>query len=209
MSLSTNSAVCAMRVRFADRACVIFLTSRDDKAEWTRNNCIHHQEELTLYPFYFLTFFLNRSSEDLCNWFSDSDREVEEIEAATKMTNPNFRIDWIPTEKIQWLSNADNLLTQLHSTNAALCSDDASLAASQKFGNFCLESVEAFEKERELQGYPRVQRFVRDGYSENIKYYLNRFQSLEGKMNDTRGRLQGQINVVSLSLWMRAGVPGN
>lgn len=197
---NSQSISVAMRIRLADFATVIFLTSMNEETgQSIRRKCIERRHLLAKHPLYFLALIYEDRCFEYKTWFDDILEEINVVESATGMTRNTWKMQLSP-RLWEWFSNYDNLLRQLYASNTELSHFDTVTTFSIKLGDFLLDALKLLDDLRvEVALAPMTKRDFRC-LQERIAFTRSRCDLTADKTREMLERVQGQINVVRYSI---------
>lgn len=197
---NSQSISVAMRIRLADFATVIFLSSMNEETgQSIRKKCIERRHLLAKHPLYFLALIYEDRCFEYKTWFDDILEEINVVESATGMTRNTWKMQLSP-RLWEWFSNYDNLLRQLYASNTELSHFDTVTTFSIKLGDFLLDALKLLDDLRvEVALAPMTKRDFRC-LQERIAFTRSRCDLTADKTREMLERVQGQINVVRYSI---------
>ncbi|KAI3396754.1 hypothetical protein diail_11716 [Diaporthe ilicicola] len=192
---NSQSVSVAMRIRLADLATVVFLTSMtEETGRKIRARCAERRHLLAKHPLYFLALIYEDRCFEYKGWFDDILEEINVVESATGMTRNTWKMQLSP-RLWDWFSDYDNLLRALYASNTELSHFATVTTFSVKLGDFLLGALRMLEELRaaaRLAPLPRRE-FVR--LQERIVFTRSRCDLTADKTKEMLERVKGQINV--------------
>ncbi|KAM7207199.1 hypothetical protein V8F20_002465 [Naviculisporaceae sp. PSN 640] len=196
---SLKTIVLAMRLRFADRACVCLLFADDASVLHTlRNTCIQQRSLLSRNPLLILTIVYEERKEHYHHWRMNLISRVREAETASGMIPATWAVNF-SSERLSKLRDLDepNLLNHMYAAHAKLYITKESAQWAIRYGELCLELVKLVERYRKERGHPAF--FTtpqRTDFEESVQFTMGRWEQSLDLIDHMVQRLQAQINVV-------------
>lgn len=186
----------SMRIRLSDLSTVCFFSAENEKTGCTmEHKFVGRSKLISTHPLYFLVLVFELRSGQHTETLERSLSKIYEIESATEMTMPSWKIQVDDVRK-EWLSDYDNLLKRLHECHAEMCHFDTVNHMFEKWGKFLIDSLDLLKQLREENGLPPMSRREYRALDERIRFTLTRCQYMTIKTMEMLGRVKGQINVV-------------
>lgn len=191
----------AIRVDLVDHSAIAFICGRVP-ADVTaiRQRCIADAALLTLHPLHILSIIHDHCFNDWVDWFQDLWKELAEIETATGMTRPSWRLNTIDPVRLQELSQSQNLQILLHATYTEICHYEAAMTAAVKYCEWYFAIFKKMAAARPDARQLSVPRRHQEELEARINFTLVRCSAILDRVVEMRYRLSGQINVVRLAL---------
>lgn len=185
-----------MRIRLADSATVVFLTSMtEETGQNIRRKCIERRHLLAKHPLYFLVLIYEDRCFEYKVWFDDILEEINVVESATGMTRNTWKMKLSP-RLWEWFSDYDNLLRMLYASNTELSHFDTVTTFSVKLGDFLLNALKLMEELREEVDLTPLSKRDFRCLQERVLFTRSRCDLTADKTKEMLERVQGQINVV-------------
>lgn len=194
---NSRSISIAMRIRLADRAAAVLVTSLEEQAgRAILDRCVQRSHLLREHPLYFLALVYEMRSFEFKEWFDEIRHEINIVSSATGMIRSSWKTQLSP-QLWEWFSDYDNLLRQLHASHVELSHFDTVMVFSVKFGRYLLESLallETLQAEAGLEPTLRTRAVAR--LRERIRFTLSGCEFDGDKAKELMERVRSQLNVV-------------
>ncbi|KAL2277504.1 hypothetical protein FJTKL_15421 [Diaporthe vaccinii] len=192
---NSQSISIAMRIRLADLATVVFMTSMtEETGRMIRRKCIERRHLLAKHPLYFLVLIYEDRCFEYKRWFDDILEEINVVESATGMTRNTWKMQLSPRLQ-EWFSDYDNLLRMLYASNTELSHFDTVTTFSIKFGDLLLMALKVLEGLHVEVGLAPLQKRESRCLQERIAFTRSRCDLTADKTREMLERVKGQINV--------------
>ncbi|KAK7728810.1 hypothetical protein SLS63_006418 [Diaporthe eres] len=193
--MNLQSISIAMRIRLADLATVVFMTSMtEETGRMIRRKCIERRHLLAKHPLYLLVLIYEDRCFEYKRWFDDILEEINVVESATGMTRNTWKMQLSPRLR-EWFSDYDNLLRMLYASNTELSHFDTVTTFSIKFGDLLLMALKVLEELRVEVGLAPLQKREFRCLQERITFTRSRCDLTADKTREMLERVKGQINV--------------
>ena len=197
----SNCLLGVVRVDFTTLDCFAFFTSYlSEDIQDIQARCAASIPALRSHPLALLPIVLEHRFLRWTHWYASLWRDIVEVETSNDMTHPHWRAHFITDERSRYLSDADNVLRQLHATHLELCHSHTVMSFALRFSDFCLEALRRVEDGRVGLGLPRMRPREMVVLEQGIKGITVRFRAMGDRLNELTARLNGQINVVSYAI---------
>lgn len=194
-----HSVNVAMRIRLVDLSTVCFLSAMNDSTSRTIEATFSDRSSLiSTHPLYFMTIIIEARLQEHNAAFENTLYRIYEVESATEMTLPSWRIQ-LPHMTTEWLADFDNLLKRLHELQTQMCHFETVSVCFVKWAVFLLKSVDLLEELRAEVGLPPMSKRNSRLLRERIQFTLTRCEYTAAKTKEMLARVKGQINVVGLA----------
>jgi Mg2+ and Co2+ transporter CorA len=193
---NARSITLSLRISLVDFTATAFVFGRKaDDVQAVRDRCIADAHLLRKNPLQILGFIYDHCFLDWVSWFQELWKELAEVETATKMTRPSWRLNTMDPERLQLLSQSQNLQILLHVTFTEICHYEAAITSAVKYGKWYFEIINEVDANRESLGKPRITRRQREELEGKFRFTLVRCTAILDRVSEMRYRLSGQINV--------------
>ncbi|KAI9164174.1 hypothetical protein HJFPF1_05814 [Paramyrothecium foliicola] len=192
----SNTVIGIIRVHFQTRNCIAFLASTLSRdTDDIIASCQEHVILLRKHPLYLLSFIFDYRFLRWTDWYADIWKSLVEVETATAMTHPRWRIEVVDPERQEFLASSDGLISQLHAVHVEFCHSSTVTSFALKFGTLCSTALAEVEDGRAHLGYKRLSAKDYDALNECFVATLVRCDSMRDRLNELNQRLNSQINV--------------
>lgn len=199
---NSQSISIAMRIRLADFATVVFLTSMNEEtAHRIQNKCKERRHLLARHPLYFLTLIYEDRCAEYKAWFDNILEEINVVESATGMTRNTWRMRLSPRLR-EWFSDYDNLLRVMYASNTELSHFDTVTTFSVKLGDFLVGALRSLDELRVEVGLAPLGKREFRCLEERIAFTRSRCDLTADKTREMLERVNGQINVVRTIIFL-------
>ncbi|KAF3771352.1 hypothetical protein M406DRAFT_67662 [Cryphonectria parasitica EP155] len=191
----SNSINISMRIRLSDRSTVCFLSALTETTGRTIESQLSKRGRLiSIDPLYFLVLAFEVRSRENNEIFQKTLLKVYEVESATEMTAPSWKLQ-VPHTTLQWLADYDNLLKRLHEAHSEMCHFEHIGTFYIKWALYLLKSVDLLEQLRAEAGLALMAKRHDVALRERIQFTLARSEYIAAKTKEMLARIRGQINV--------------
>ncbi|KAJ4388850.1 hypothetical protein N0V93_006311 [Gnomoniopsis smithogilvyi] len=191
-----HSVNVALRIRLVDLSTVCFLSVLNEDTSRTIEKTFSERGRLiSTHPLYFLILVMEIRSVEHNAAFEKTLYQIYEVESATEMTPPFWKMQ-IPSMTKKWLEDYDNLLRRLHELHTQLCHFDTVSVFYTKWAVFLFGSIDLLEELRGEVGLPPMSKRESRIIRERIQFTRTRSEYTVTKTKEMLARVKGQINVV-------------
>lgn len=197
----SNCLLGVVRIDFTTLDCfAFFISNLNEDIQDIQARCAASIPALRSHPLALLPIVLEHRFLRWTHWYAGLWRDIVEMETSNDMTHPRWRANDMKDERRRYLSDADNMIRQLHATHLELCHSHTVMYFALRFSDFCLEALRRVEDGRAGLGLPRMRARERVALKQDIEGVAVRFRAMGDRLNELTARLNGQINVVSCEI---------